>query len=264
MDYQKVYTSLIHKRRINPLTKSKDLYTELHHIVPRCLGGTDEPENLVRLSGREHFVAHRLLCKIHPQNNSLRVSLWCMASTRSLSISSGRVFESLKKEHFEKEEIRSLLSRAGRKKWSDPEYREMRSQSASDKWQDSEYRNKMVENNREIAFKRWADQDYRTKTLVTLRKGQKEWLNSFLETNPWPWQKKTNIRTRNVWCLAATFWELSKFNPDCKKPIGAQKFCSFFLNGQFTGVVDRMFKMFREGWVPQRCEAFTKVFGERM
>lgn len=30
------------------------------------MGGSDEPENLVRLTAREHFVAHQLLVKMHP------------------------------------------------------------------------------------------------------------------------------------------------------------------------------------------------------
>ena len=35
-----------------------------HHIIPRSLGGTDDPSNIVYLSYRQHFVAHRLLLKI--------------------------------------------------------------------------------------------------------------------------------------------------------------------------------------------------------
>lgn len=38
---------------------------ETHHIVPRCLGGSDSPENLVRLSYRQHYIAHALLTKMH-------------------------------------------------------------------------------------------------------------------------------------------------------------------------------------------------------
>jgi hypothetical protein len=39
------------------------IYTERHHIIPKCIGGTDEPSNIVRLSAREHYIAHRLLVK---------------------------------------------------------------------------------------------------------------------------------------------------------------------------------------------------------
>lgn len=42
-----------------------DTYTEKHHIVPRCLGGGDCIDNIVRLPPRDHFFAHMLLCRIH-------------------------------------------------------------------------------------------------------------------------------------------------------------------------------------------------------
>jgi hypothetical protein len=40
-------------------------YTENHHIKPRGEGGTDDSDNLVRLSAREHFLAHWLLYRIY-------------------------------------------------------------------------------------------------------------------------------------------------------------------------------------------------------
>jgi phosphoglycolate phosphatase-like HAD superfamily hydrolase len=49
-----------------------DSYTERHHIIPRCIGGTDVKENLVDLTAREHFICHRLLVNIHPDNNKLK------------------------------------------------------------------------------------------------------------------------------------------------------------------------------------------------
>ena len=49
------------------LTSQKDrelsCYTEKHHIVPRCMGGSDDKDNLVALTAREHYVAHLLLTK---------------------------------------------------------------------------------------------------------------------------------------------------------------------------------------------------------
>lgn len=37
---------------------------ELHHIIPKSLGGTNESSNIVRLTPREHFIAHALLTKM--------------------------------------------------------------------------------------------------------------------------------------------------------------------------------------------------------
>jgi len=56
-----------------------DSYTESHHIVPRSLGGSDEADNLVNLTAREHFVCHWLLVKMttgqehHKMLNALRM-----------------------------------------------------------------------------------------------------------------------------------------------------------------------------------------------
>jgi len=41
-------------------------YTEVHHIQPKCLKGTDSKKNLIRLTLREHFLAHWLLWKSYP------------------------------------------------------------------------------------------------------------------------------------------------------------------------------------------------------
>ena len=43
--------------------QSVDGYYELHHIVPRSLGGSDEKSNLVALTARQHFVAHWMLAR---------------------------------------------------------------------------------------------------------------------------------------------------------------------------------------------------------
>jgi len=48
------------------IAKSRVLvgYGEFHHIIPKCLGGTNNKDNIVRLTAREHFVCHRLLVKM--------------------------------------------------------------------------------------------------------------------------------------------------------------------------------------------------------
>lgn len=48
-----------------------DGYSERHHIVPKCMGGGDAKDNLVRLTAEEHYVAHQLLVKMHPEHLGL-------------------------------------------------------------------------------------------------------------------------------------------------------------------------------------------------
>lgn len=56
-----------------------DEYHERHHIVPKCIGGGNEEENLIDLYAREHFEAHRLLALQNPENERL-IYAWYMMS----------------------------------------------------------------------------------------------------------------------------------------------------------------------------------------
>jgi hypothetical protein len=76
MNYQKIYTNLIN-RALSRVSKG---YVEKHHIVPRCLGGTDAKENIVNLYPEEHYLAHLLLCKINNGNSKLLYAAMNMTS----------------------------------------------------------------------------------------------------------------------------------------------------------------------------------------
>lgn len=54
-----------------------DGYVEIHHIIPKCLGGSDEKDNLVSLTAREHFICHALLTKMS-DNDSLKYACFMM------------------------------------------------------------------------------------------------------------------------------------------------------------------------------------------
>lgn len=58
-------------------------YHERHHIVPKCMGGTNDEENLIDLFAREHFEAHRLLALENPDNEKLVYAWWMMAHTNN-------------------------------------------------------------------------------------------------------------------------------------------------------------------------------------
>lgn len=63
MDYPAVYDRFITARRSSEAGLMSG--GEVHHIIPRCLGGRDTPDNLIRLSCEDHMFAHVLLAKIH-------------------------------------------------------------------------------------------------------------------------------------------------------------------------------------------------------
>ena len=50
-------------------------YKEKHHIIPKCMGGTDDKQNLVYLYAKEHLVAHKLLADIYPCHDKVQHAL---------------------------------------------------------------------------------------------------------------------------------------------------------------------------------------------
>lgn len=66
---------------------NEDAYMERHHIIPKCLGGTDDVDNLINLSLEEHYEAHKLLALENPEVNGLTYAWHMMSCCRGLKIS---------------------------------------------------------------------------------------------------------------------------------------------------------------------------------
>lgn len=66
MNYRRIYLNLIQSNLSNSPTSTRDTVKgfENHHIQPLKWGGNNMTQNLVRLTYRQHYVAHRLLCKV--------------------------------------------------------------------------------------------------------------------------------------------------------------------------------------------------------
>jgi hypothetical protein len=77
MNYKKHYDLLIQKYG---LQDKPDYYVERHHIVPKCIGGSDNKDNLVYLEARHHYMAHALLAKSHSDNPKLVHAYWMMCN----------------------------------------------------------------------------------------------------------------------------------------------------------------------------------------
>jgi hypothetical protein len=62
--------------------KGKGIYYEAHHIIPKCMGGEGKVTqwrthpNIILLTAKEHFVVHKLLCEIYPDNQELIYTYW--------------------------------------------------------------------------------------------------------------------------------------------------------------------------------------------
>ena len=135
MNYSNHYGALIERARVR---KTPDSYVERHHVVPKCLGGSDEPGNLVFLTAEEHFVAHQLLAKIHPNSEHLIYAACMMTQSPSGQRTNNRLYGWLKKrlsrvqsERFKGKEWtfeqNNSRSETVKNQWADPAFREARS-----------------------------------------------------------------------------------------------------------------------------------------
>ena len=112
MDYLKIYNNLIETKKN---IQESDEYCEIHHILPRCLGGTDDPVNLVKLTYREHYIAHWLLTKIYTSEHKIYYAFLCMLrdphGNRKLT---SRMVHNIKKNYSEFKKWHSKIENPGR------------------------------------------------------------------------------------------------------------------------------------------------------
>ncbi len=91
MNYDKHYKLLISRAK----TRTLNQHTETHHIVPRCMKGNNEVDNLAELTPEEHYLAHLLLCKMYPTNHRLYMAAMMMCANRK----SNKVYGWLRRKH---------------------------------------------------------------------------------------------------------------------------------------------------------------------
>ena len=107
MDYKKIYNQLIERAQSENRAKGCGIYFEWHHIVPTCLGGNNDKINLVLLTAKEHYVAHKLLCEIYLNNTKLHYALWRMMNAQNLKHE--RDYNVSSKEYSRRKQIQSEL-----------------------------------------------------------------------------------------------------------------------------------------------------------
>lgn len=92
--YTKWYFQIIESAKLNPPTN----YSEKHHIIPQCMNGSNDPDNLVALSARQHFICHMLLTRMvsdEPYLSKLKYAAILLKSTNNFNVTS-KVYEQLK------------------------------------------------------------------------------------------------------------------------------------------------------------------------
>lgn len=74
---------------------------EIHHILPRCMGGVDDKTNLVKLTPEEHYLAHLLLVKIYPDSRELIYAAKMMTVSSLSQRRSNKLYGWLKRRYVE-------------------------------------------------------------------------------------------------------------------------------------------------------------------
>lgn len=103
------YLKLITTRPHRSIQKEKGYH--IHHIVPKCLKGTDDPENLIKLTYREHYLAHCLLALAFTSVKKLGKAINCFKR----SAKNSRVFQ-LVARHEQSDETKVKIGNSNRGK----------------------------------------------------------------------------------------------------------------------------------------------------
>ena len=102
MNYTKHYNLLIER------TKGRILegYVEKHHILPRAFGGSNDKENIARLTAREHFIAHLLLYKMQTEKHPRYQMLTACIMMKGKDKNNSKMYECARKEYSRMQSIK--------------------------------------------------------------------------------------------------------------------------------------------------------------
>jgi hypothetical protein len=203
-------------------------YHERHHIVPKCMNGTDNEENLIDLFAREHFEAHRLLALENPENDSLiygwtmmafvkdgnqqryvltaeeyenaRIALSMVASERYI----GENNPFYGKRHTK--ETREKMRKSSEQRWSRPEEKEKARKAKANMSQEtrqkmSESALKRFENPENHPLYGWTPSDETRKKMSDSAKARC--------TEEWKQSMRENDRCKHIICIETNKWYIS-------------------------------------------------------
>lgn len=194
MNYNRLYSKFIESRPLR--SKETEPGYEVHHILPRSLGGNNKKENLIKLTCQEHFIAHRILAKMYRGKKRYKMihALKRMVDPVRCKVTA-RTYQ----------HIREQLVKTMKKQWKDPNGARRKGiikmgKKIKEGWKDKDYREhqsrvhkKYAQNNREqyaLEMKRrWQDPEFRAKVLAKRRK---------IYDSP-EWKEKCRQRNHKMW-----------------------------------------------------------------
>lgn len=161
--YTKTYFRLMNHAM---LRHQPDGYVERHHVIPRSLGGSDEPENVVVLTAREHYIAHLLLTKMTTGIDKRKMSFALLCFNRRNPNHPGRTLPKSKLYAYSRKllsetsvdpETAAKISRANKGKRRSPEHIEAIRRTHTGKLVSTETRAKMSAAKKGKTGRKWSD-----------------------------------------------------------------------------------------------------------
>lgn len=119
MNYSKHYENLIKKAKGRIL----EGYGENHHIIPRCFGGSDDKDNIAKLTAREHFIAHLLLYRMQTEKRKIHQMLTAVVMMKGKYSLNSKLYETARKKFskLHSESISGENNPMKKRGWSDKE-----------------------------------------------------------------------------------------------------------------------------------------------
>ena len=129
MNYKRIHDYIITRAKNSareklPKKSINYIYYENHHIIPKCFGGTNEKDNMVLLTSKEHYLVHKCLYKLTSKNTPENYIMLCVMK-RFFGFTkekSGSEYERIKLEHaaiLSKNMKNKIFSEETKKKISD-------------------------------------------------------------------------------------------------------------------------------------------------
>ena len=171
--YYTLYRNIILNRIANPIYS---VYTERHHILPKCCGGNDESSNIISLSAREHFLVHYILTKFVTGKSKYKIILAFHALSKYTSVNrkekyiNSRLYEAMKIE------ISSANSKRSLEMWADPHFREKIIEAQKTSWVNGSREEQIERMKKNSPFK---NKDIHEKTIKTrTERGTNVWVTN--------------------------------------------------------------------------------------
>ena len=111
--YSSWYYNIINRAQ----SRTLEGYVERHHLIPKCLGGTNEQSNLVALTAKEHYICHRLLIRM-TSDDAKKKMIKALSAFRASGRNKGRRLTSNQYEQIRLETADDVPWNKGLK-WSD-------------------------------------------------------------------------------------------------------------------------------------------------